>query len=122
MFLTVHDDYDVDDSDVEDEASVGENEKVLVDDMESDDETVGDEDDDERCGTILERAWNRRSKALRTDIAIAGWMCSPHDEIMADCKANNKGEQRLPVIRLLKKWYSYRVCILLLLVLITIVF
>jgi hypothetical protein len=116
MFLNVYDDHDVDDSDDDDdESTVGENEKVLVDDMESDDETVDDEDEDERCGTILERSWNRRSKALRTDISIAGWMCSPHAEIMEDCKANNKGEHRLAVIRLLQKWYYHRVCIFFLL-------
>jgi len=48
-------------------------EEELEDDLESiqsDDETV---DEDNRCGTFLKQAWTKRSRALRTDIAIAGW-------------------------------------------------
>lgn len=75
------------------------------DDMESDDETVDILDDDKKCGTILEKAWIRRSKALRTDVAIAGWMCSPHPEIMDDCSKHHEGEHKNAVTRLLKKWF-----------------
>ena len=111
LFATLDDhEYDSDD----DSSAGDDDENLLEDDMESDDETVDNAEDDtadQRCGTILERAWVHRSKALRTDIAIAGWMCSPHAEIMEDCKTNNKGEHRLAVIRVLRQWYSYQVFI-----------
>ena len=68
------------------------------------------EPEDNRCGTILESAWLRQSKALRTDTALVGCMCSPHPEIMEDCSVNNKGEHQLPVLtRLLRKLYSHMV-------------
>ena len=108
-FLSSNNDLDEDD-DSDDESTLGND---LMDDMESDFEPEDtNEPEDNRCGTILERAWVRRSKALRTDIAIAGWMCSPHPEIMEDCSTNNKGEHRLPVTRLLRKWYSHKVRLL----------
>jgi hypothetical protein len=86
----------------------------LEDDMESDEETEDEIDvttgsDDQLCGTILERSWNKRSKALRTDIAIAGWMCSPHPDIMADCNAEHNGDHRLAVTRILRKWFAHEV-------------
>jgi hypothetical protein len=63
----------------------------------------------EKCGTILERVWLRRSKALRTDIAIAGWMCSPNEDVRRDCNSNHNGEHRFAVSRLLKQWYIHEV-------------
>ena len=109
MYDDVYDDSDEETSDDEEEQE----ENNLIDDMESDDDTVdeesGDAPEDNRCGSVMERSWVRRSKALRTDIAIAGWMCSPQAEVMDDCKANNKGEHRIAVTRLLRKWYSHLV-------------
>ena len=85
--------------------------EALEDDMTSDSES--DEDDnlvnDNRCGTVMELAWVKRSKALRTDIAIAGWMCSPHPDIMEDCINNTKGEHKLAVTRLFKQWFGHEV-------------
>ena len=80
--------------------------------MESDDDTVDhDNIENDRCGSVLERSWNRRSKALTTDVAIAGWMCSPHPEIMADCNAKHNGDHKIAVTRLLRQWFGHTVCI-----------
>lgn len=105
--------YDEKDLQGEDDDSSIEDEGPLNDDMESDEETVDDSitESDERCGTILENAWVRRSKALRTDVAIAGWMCSPHPEIMSDCKSNHNGEHKMAVTNLLRKWFGHKVSI-----------
>lgn len=108
-FLKINDDNNGEDSD--NDSSVTE-EGSLNDDMESDEETDDGElaPQDNKCGSCLERAWIRRSKALRTDIAIAGWMCSPITEIMEDSYSNNNGEHRIAVTRLLRKWYIHKVC------------
>jgi hypothetical protein len=114
-FLAMYDDvYDDSDDKASDDEDEEPEEKRLIDDMESDDDTIDEEaednePEDNRCGSVMERAWVKRSKALRTDIAISGWMCSPHAEVMEDCKANNKGEHRIAVTRLLRKWYSHLV-------------
>ncbi len=84
----------------------------LEDDMTSDDEletNENQEDNEHRCGSKLEFAWNKRSNALRTDIAISGWMCSPHPDVMHDCITNHKGEHRAAVTRLLQQWFSHKV-------------
>ncbi len=91
-----------DDDDSDDEGD-------LEDDMQSDDDEPMEPTEDQRCGTILERSWNKRSKALRSDIAIAGWMCSPHPDIMSECNAEHNGEHRLAVTRLLTKWFGHEV-------------
>lgn len=95
-------------SDNTDDDDVSLESQTLEDDMTSD--TDSEENGDEnRCGTFLERVWIKRSKALRTDIAIAGWMCSPHPDVMEDCINNQKGEHRLAVTRLLKQWFGHEV-------------
>jgi len=105
--LLEYDEYDID-SDEEESLS----EDALEDDLA---ESNSDDDDDpdslqhDRCGSIMLRAWEKRSKALRTDIAIAGWMCSPHSEIMYDCNKNHDGEHREAVTRLIRKWFIHEV-------------
>jgi len=87
-------------------------EEELEDDLESiqsDDETV---DEDNRCGTFLKQAWTKRSRALRTDIAIAGWMCSPAIQIMEDCNKNYDGYHKKAVTELLKCWFGHEVILL----------
>ena len=97
-----------DDDDEDDDSSVGS--------LESDDEELENSTnkknkennkDDEKCGTILESAWKKRSKALRHDVAISAWMCCPLQEVMADCKNNHTGEHRLAVTRLLRRWFGH---------------
>jgi hypothetical protein len=68
-----------------------------------------DNDNDDKCGSVLEQVWKKRSKALRTDIAISGWMCSPNPEVMRDCLKNHTGEHRTAVTRLLRRWYIHEV-------------
>ncbi len=96
-----------DDSSISDE-SEADNEEEEDDEMLSDNES-SNVDDDNKCGNILENAWNRRSKALRTDVAIAGWFCSPYQEVMDDCSENHTGEHKTAVTRLLRKWFCHEV-------------
>jgi hypothetical protein len=104
--LINYDDSDDDEDEKDDDGSDGD----IYDYMESDDETIDPDDtEDNRCGSVLERSWKRCSKALQTDIAIAGWMCSPHPDIMADCNENNIGDYRVTVTRLLRKWFEHTV-------------
>lgn len=98
-------DDDDDDDSVYDEQS---DDEVSDDEMESDDESAS-EIDDNRCGSIVEKAWIRRSKALRTDVAISGWFCSPYQEIIYDCSLNHTGEHKTAVTRLLRKWFCNKV-------------
>lgn len=94
--------------DIDDDSSV-ESMEDLEDDMESIDGSDVDDSEDNRCGTFFEHFWKRRSVALRTDIAIAGWMCSPNAEIMEDCSTNHTGEHKDAVTRLLTKWFGHEV-------------
>jgi arsenate reductase-like glutaredoxin family protein len=104
------DEYDSDGSD--DISSLNDE---LEDDMESENEremgTITESNDDTTCGSIVEKAWIKRSKALRTDIAIAGWMCSPIPEVMQDCYKNHIGDHRTATTRLYKQWFGHEVCI-----------
>ena len=96
---------------IESDDDVSVESETLEDDMTSDSETDDDEIEmpvtDLRCGTVLERAWNKRSKALRTDIAIAGWMCSPHPDVMEDCIKHTTGEHKKAVTRLFTQWFGH---------------
>ena len=100
------DDEDLNSDDDDDSYEEGD----LEDDMLSDDEesinSNDNIDDDERCGTIMEKSWLKRSQALRHDVSISAWMCCPIPEVMADCKENHSGEHRLAVTRLLRKWFG----------------
>jgi hypothetical protein len=104
--LVAYDDKDLNSDDEDDSSEEGD----LEDDMLSDDEeTINNNDtevDDVRCGTVLEKTWLKRSQALRHDVAISAWMCSPIAEVMADCKENHTGEHRLAVTRLLRRWFT----------------
>jgi hypothetical protein len=53
------------------------------------------------CGLIL------LSEALRTDVAIAGWMDSPHPQVMAHCKKLHAGEHKTAVTRLNRRWMGH---------------
>ena len=108
--------YEAGDENESDEEVDGNN-TDLVDDMESGSDTDDpDAKQDDRCGTVLERIWEKRLKALKTDIAIAGWMCSPIKEIMIDCNKNHGGEHRQAVTRLLQDGifmrYVWLLCII----------
>ena len=99
----------IDDDDDDDESVDGSE----TEDENEDDEMLSDDEstiisDDNKCGTILEKAWIRRSKALRTDVAISGWFCSPYQEIIDDCSENHTGEHKTAVTRLLRKWFVIR--------------
>lgn len=100
-----HQDEDLDD----DEVSLEDDE--LEDDLSSASDVDDDDshDNENKCGSVLERVWKKRSKALRTDIAIAGWMCSPNSEVMNDCQKNHNGDHRTAVTRLLRRWYIHQV-------------
>lgn len=101
---------DDDDSDDDDESSEeGDLEDDISDDDDDNSESNNNNNKDERCGTVFENSWNKRSKALSHDVAISAWMCSPIPEVMADCKENHTGEHRMAVTRLLRKWFSHRV-------------
>jgi hypothetical protein len=60
-------------------------------------------------GNYMEGAWNKRSERLRTDIAIAGWMCSSDPMVMKDVDKNHLGVHQEAVNHLLGKWYFFDV-------------
>lgn len=96
------------DNDEDDDVSLEDPE--LEDDLSTTSSTDDeDEGDNNKCGSVLEQVWNKRSKALRTDIAISGWMCSPNSEVMRDCQKNHNGDHRTAVTRLLRRWYIHEV-------------
>jgi hypothetical protein len=79
-----------------------------------DDDLTSDEEEEphvgpEKLGDLLIVAWNKRSKKLRSDIAISGWMCSSDPLVMKDCNESHLGEDRKAVTRLLTKWYIHEV-------------
>jgi hypothetical protein len=86
----------------------------LEDNMES---VNGDDDTTElnKLGDKIQTVWTKRSKALQLDISIAGWMCSPIDEIQSDCYKNYNGEHRNATTRLYMQWFGHEVKLLFLL-------
>jgi hypothetical protein len=57
---------------------------------------------------------NYHRPQVRVDVVVvatnrAGWMCSPHPDIMADCNAEHNGDHRLAVTRILRKWFAHEV-------------
>lgn len=91
----------------------------IDDDSESDDEEPLDmdtnEDDDESNvvnevtlgGKVID-LWNHRKTNLESDLAIGGWMVSPHSEIMDDVAIHN-GKHRDVTERMLIKWMEHEV-------------
>jgi hypothetical protein len=75
--------------------------------MEATADTQPDENE-ELMGDLMAEAWKKRSERLRTDTAIAGWMCSSDPLVMKDVDKNHVGEHREAVTRILEKWYSYK--------------
>jgi hypothetical protein len=53
--------------------------------------------------------WKKRSEKLRTNISIAGWICSSHPLVMKDVNDNHCCEHRHAVTKLLQKWYMHEV-------------
>jgi hypothetical protein len=104
-----------DDSDSYDNDDFDDETNVLEDDMDS---INGDENSTEpdKLGDKITTIWTKRSKALRTDISIAGWMCSPIDEIRTDCYKHHNGEHRNATTRLYKQWFGHEVTLLFLFV------
>jgi hypothetical protein len=85
---------------------------VLQDDISENSSLEGEDDKDEsdyKLGDHMVEAWIKRSEKLRTDIAIAGWMCSADVLVMQDVNDNHLGEHRDAVTQLLKKWYLHEV-------------
>ena len=105
---TEYDDYnDGSDSETEEEED-------LPDDFEkSDTESITEDvsDSDETEADKILRFWQLRSKKLKHDLSIAGWMCSPVEEIMQDAKDNHTGQERDAVTSLFKKWFCNEVSI-----------
>ena len=84
----------------------------LPDDFEkSDDESVASlhSGSEETEADKILRFWHLRSKKLRHDLSIAGWMCSPVEEIMQDAKEHHTGTERDAVTSLFKKWFCHEV-------------
>ena len=55
-------------------------------------------------GSKIKTYWEKRSKHLRHDIAIAAWICSPISEVMEDAKSYD-GKHHDAVERILRKWF-----------------
>jgi hypothetical protein len=85
--------------------------KVLEDNMES---VNGDDDTTEfnKLGDKVQTVYTKRSKVLRMDISIAGWMCSTINEIQSDCYKHHNGENRNATKRLYKQWFGHEVTLL----------
>jgi hypothetical protein len=81
----------------------------VIRDSSDDDSEEDNEATDLQLGDHMEEAWKERSAKLRTDIAIAGWMCSADALVMKDVNDNHLGEHKNVVTELLKKWYFHEV-------------
>lgn len=88
----------------------------MDDDSDSDDEEPLDLDNDDEVNVSNEltlggkviKLWNHRKIKLETDLAISGWMVSPHPEIMDDV-SNHDGKHRDATERMLIKWMGQEV-------------
>jgi hypothetical protein len=96
---------DNNENEMSDDEEDDDDEEPLPDDQSEsdDDESVVDYLDNRESARIM-KSWEKRSKKLRHDMAIAGWMCSPIEEIMEDAKENHDGEHRNATTRVLKIW------------------
>lgn len=54
-------------------------------------------------GQYVKSYWEKRSKHLRHDVAIAAWMCSPIPAVMEDVKTYNAAHMDA-VERVIRKW------------------
>jgi hypothetical protein len=87
-----------DNSDTDSEGDVDDGD--IPDDLNTD----GEDDEDEYTqGQQIKLYWEKRSKHLRHDIAIAAWVCSPIPEVMDDAKTYARDEMDA-VERVLRKW------------------
>lgn len=119
--LKYFEEYDEDDAedmegiDLEDGFDGGESdddEAVQPLDNEDNDED-DDEDEDEleetventHLGEKILSFWNHRRTKLITPLAIAGWYCSPSDDVRKDVMKLDNGIDRLEVDRCIKKMY-----------------
>jgi GH18 family chitinase len=84
---------------------------VLEENMES---VNGDDDTTvlNKLAGKIQTVWTKRSKALRTDISIAGWMRSPINEIQLYCYKFCNGEHQNATTRLYKQWFGHEVTLL----------
>lgn len=84
------------------------NEENLEEDEEDDEEANLKEDkeiDALTLGGKVYQAWKKREPKMQHDVAIAGWMLCPMEEVMADVKKNSTGMHRLAVERVIDKWF-----------------
>ena len=98
--LGQRDEADVDDSDSDDESN---SEGDIVDDF------LGEEDPpnaplEPTQGMAVKAFWEKRSKHLCHDVAIAAWVCSPIEAVMLDVSENIRGVHMDAVNRVLDKW------------------
>jgi hypothetical protein len=65
----------------------------LEDDLSINSEDISEEPNaiSDKLGDHLILAWKKRSKNLRSDIAISGWMCSADQLVMQDCNEHHLG-------------------------------
>jgi hypothetical protein len=94
-----------DDSDT-DSIGINDDEGEIPDDLSDSDEdnTIGNTVIVTQ-GQYVKLYWEKRSKYLRHDVAIAAWMCSPYAEIKEDVK-NYDGTHMEAVERVLRKWLT----------------
>jgi hypothetical protein len=96
------DDGDDDPGDLEDDGSESSRASEVVNEPEEDVNLF-------KLGDHMVAAWKKRSERLRTDISIAGWMCSSDPLVMKDVNDNHRGNHRHAVNKLLQKWYMHEV-------------
>jgi hypothetical protein len=91
------------DNDSDDEYNDAQEEPLEdVVDSSDDDGEEDTEGSDYQLGDHIVAAWTKRSEKLRTDIMIAGWMCSADLLVMKDMNDNHKGNHREQVNKLLQ--------------------
>ena len=77
------------------------------DELDSVDETSEDAKNSEASfGTAILKSWKKRRVNLSSDLAIAGWMLCPIEEIFIDMKANQHGDHRKAMERVVKQLYT----------------
>jgi hypothetical protein len=101
--------YDNDSDDEDTDAQEQPLEDVIDSSDDDGEEDTDTEENDYRLGDHMVAAWIKRSEKLRTDISIAGWMCSADPLVMKDVNDNHKGNHREQVNKLLQQWYLHEV-------------
>ena len=96
--LDLEDDFDDDDSD---DSVDHQNTKELSDEEEEDDDSV----EELHLGEKIALYWEKRRTKLITPLSLAGWFCSPLEEIRKDVALRHTGADRLAVEKVIAKLY-----------------